>query len=116
MNSLMVPPRRPRSISAAGATRLGKLGEADDGAGTTDEDYMAWKDSILEVLKDELHLDEQEAKFTSQFQYTVLNEITDSVSLGEPSAHYLPSHQLNRNADGIQLGPSICLNRILHPS
>ena len=94
-----------KHLSAAGATRLGKLGEADDGAGTTDEDYMAWKDSILEVLKDELHLDEQEAKFTSQFQYTVLNEITDSVSLGEPSAHYLPSHQLNRNADGIQLGP-----------
>ena len=63
-----------KHLSAAGANRLGKLGEADDGAGTTDEDYMAWKDSILDLLKDELHLDEQEAKTIIRMQGDVIDE------------------------------------------
>lgn len=93
-------------LNDAGATIVGTYGEADDGAGTTDEDYLSWKDSLLEVLKTELSLDEHEQKFEPNFQYSVLEDgVTDKVSLGEPTAQYLPSEQLTFSPDGRQTGP-----------
>lgn len=95
-------------LTEAGATLVGKYGEADDGAGTTDEDYLSWKDSILEDLKEVLKLDEHEQHFEPTFSYTEIGPATageSTVSHGEPTKQYLPSNQLSYNSEGKQLGP-----------
>lgn len=81
-----------KCLKDAGATLVGKLGLADDGAGTTDEDYLSWKDATFDALKDILHLSEHEEKFEPTYKYTVLEEIEEeNVSHGEPHISYLPS-------------------------
>ncbi|AQZ17567.1 NCP1 (YHR042W) [Zygosaccharomyces parabailii] len=87
------------------ATLIGEHGLADDGAGTTDEDYLAWKESVFEALKDQLHLSEHEQKYVPSFKLEKLEAISDNVSLGEPSLQYLPCNSLSFNSEGVQLGP-----------
>lgn len=95
-------------LDAAGANLIGSLGLGDDGAGTTDEDYLSWKDLILEHLKDVLHLSEHEQRFESSFDYKILTAgdfDKNKIFLGEPSKQYLPSEKLSYNNEGKQLGP-----------
>ncbi|CEP63777.1 NADPH--hemoprotein reductase LALA0_S09e02278g [Lachancea lanzarotensis] len=94
-------------LSEGGAKLLGKCGEADDGAGTTDEDYMAWKEQFMDLLKSELALDEHEQKFEPNFEYSVLEATKNdnTVSLGEPTSQYLPSQKLTYSPEGKQTGP-----------
>lgn len=95
-----------KKLSNAGANLVGIYGEADDGAGTTDEDYLSWKDALLEELKTVLSLDEHEQRFEPSFTYKVLDSgVTDTVSLGEPTAQYMPTAKLSYNNEGKQLGP-----------
>ncbi|AAS50245.1 AAL121Cp [Eremothecium gossypii ATCC 10895] len=92
-------------LKQAGARMLGTFGKADDGAGTTDEDYMAWKDDILEELKDALALHEKEVSFISSYEYKVLpQDLMGSISLGEPNSQYLPGKTLAKK-ENMQLGP-----------
>lgn len=82
-------------LKDAGANLIGKFGIADDGAGTTDEDYLSWKDATLDALKDVLHLDEHEEKFEPAYQYEELEQYYDeSVSHGEPTTAYLPENTI----------------------
>ncbi|AET39761.1 NADPH--hemoprotein reductase Ecym_4744 [Eremothecium cymbalariae DBVPG len=93
-------------LQEASATLVGTFGLADDGAATTDEDFLAWKDSIFEELKDVLALDEREVGFESSYEYTVLpKDSVDTASLGEPISAYLPGRALSFNDSGKQLGP-----------
>ncbi|CCD24054.1 NADPH--cytochrome P450 reductase NDAI_0C03940 [Naumovozyma dairenensis CBS 421] len=78
-------------LQSAGGNLLGSIGEGDDATGSTDEDYLTWKESIMAELKNKLHLEEQEHKFKSTFKYETLPEINSHVSLGEPTSKYLPS-------------------------
>lgn len=93
-------------LQNAGANLIGKLGEGDDGAGTTDEDYMTWKEETIDLLQKEMDLHEDENKeYQPSFTFTQMNEITDKTSLGEPSKQYLPSETLQYDVDGKQRGP-----------
>lgn len=92
-------------LKAAGATLVGDFGQGDDGAGTTDEDYMTWKGNTFETLKDKLHLDEHEQKFEPSFVLKKLESIDDNVAVGEPSLHYLPCNKLTYNSEKVQVGP-----------
>lgn len=92
-------------LKNAGATLVGEFGQGDDGAGTTDEDYMTWKSNAFDNLKDKLNLDEHEEEFKASFILEKLGSVENNVSLGEPSAHYLPSKKLNFNAENLQVGP-----------
>lgn len=84
-----------KHLKNAGATLIGSVGLADDGAGTTDEDYMSWKDATFDALKDVLSLDEHEEKFEPTFKYEVLDQFYDeNVSQGEPTADYLPENSV----------------------
>ncbi|EDO16360.1 hypothetical protein Kpol_1051p8 [Vanderwaltozyma polyspora DSM 70294] len=94
-----------KHLEAAGASIIGPYGQGDDGAGTTDEDYMSWKDAVMELLKDQLKLDEHEQTFTPSFKYEPLSSISEETSLGEPSFQYLPVGKLSFNDAHIQLGP-----------
>ena len=89
----------------AGAKQIGAAGEGDDGSGSTDEDYLAWKDAILEELKSKLKLDERQEKFVPSFKLETLETVTEKTSLGEPSLQYLPANKLSFNDEGVQLGP-----------
>lgn len=97
--------RTLKGLNDAGATKLGEFGMADDGTATTDEDYMSWKEKIIELIKVEGNFSEHAQKWDPVFILKKLAEVTDKVSLGEPSAHYLPSKKLPTNSAGLQTGP-----------
>lgn len=92
-------------LKKASSTIIGKFGQGDDGAGTTDEDFLSWKLEVMELLKDQLHLDEHEQKYVPSFKLEKLEAVEENVSLGEPSLQYLPCNKLSYNDENIQLGP-----------
>lgn len=81
-----------KALQAASATLVGEYGMGDDGAGTLDEDYLAWKEATLDILKSSLSLTESDAAFEASLKLIKLDqgEIDDeTVFLGEPDKSYL---------------------------
>lgn len=75
-----------------GATRIGKAGEGDDGAGTMEEDFLAWKEPMWTELSEKMQLQEREAVYEPVFSITEredLNPDTAEVYLGEPNKNHL---------------------------
>ena len=80
------------SLTKLGAKRIGPVGEGDDGAGTMEEDFLAWKESMWAALSDELDLQEREASYEPVFAVTeeeTLSPEDDSVYLGEATEAHL---------------------------
>lgn len=85
-----------RNVDAAltklGAQRLGEAGEGDDGAGTMEEDYLAWKEPMWAAVAEQMGLEEREAVYEPIFSVTEDPEAThesDDVYLGEPNQNHL---------------------------
>ncbi|RDL31944.1 uncharacterized protein BP5553_09346 [Venustampulla echinocandica] len=85
-----------RNVTAAleklGAQRIGAAGEGDDGAGTMEEDFLAWKDPMWTELQEKMGLEEREAVYEPVFAITERENLTkDSpeVYLGEPNKMHL---------------------------
>ncbi|KAK7538127.1 cytochrome P450 reductase 1 [Phyllosticta citribraziliensis] len=102
-----------RSVDAAlrklGATRIGDAGEGDDGAGTMEEDFLAWKEPMWASLTEKMHLEEREAVYEPVFEVSEKLEMsaeTDEVYLGEPNKHHL---------EGAQKGPFNAHNPYIAP-
>ena len=81
-----------RNVTAAleklGAKRIGAAGEGDDGAGTMEEDFLAWKDPMWTELAEKMALEEREAVYEPVFAIIDKEGLTkDSpeVYLGEPN-------------------------------
>lgn len=75
-----------------GATRIGKAGEGDDGAGTMEEDFLAWKEPMWTELSEKMDLQEREAVYEPVFGITEREDLspeTDEVYLGEPNRNHL---------------------------
>lgn len=75
-----------------GAKRIGKAGEGDDGAGTMEEDFLAWKEPMWTELSEKMGLQEREAIYEPVFSVTEredLNPEIDEVYLGEPNKSHL---------------------------
>lgn len=74
-----------KKLQALGAHRIGVYGEGDDGTGTMEEDYLAWKEEIFPVWQKEENLEEHEAIYEPLLSVTESEvESTDeSVFLGE---------------------------------
>lgn len=90
------------ALKAASATIIGEFGKGDDGAGTLDEDYLAWKEATMDILKSSLNLTESDAKFEASLKITTLDpgEYEDGeVFLGEPDKSYLDK------STNLSLGP-----------
>ena len=100
-----------KNMTESGATLIGRLGSGDDGAATTDEDYLAWKEIVLDDIKDALALNEHEQVYEPSFKYTVLlgqdtEADPESISLGEPTKQYLPCNELPFSKQlNVQTGP-----------
>jgi len=81
-----------KALEKMGATRIGDAGEGDDGAGTMEEDFLAWKDPMWTALAEKMGLEEREAVYEPVFGITERDNLTkDSpeVYLGEPNKNHL---------------------------
>ena len=81
-----------KALTKYGAHRIGDAGEGDDGAGTMEEDFLAWKDPMWAALADKMGLDEREAVYEPTFGITERDSLThesEEVFLGEPNKNHL---------------------------
>src|SRR5436190_12550419 len=81
-----------KTLTKLGAKRIGEPGEGDDGAGTMEEDYLAWKEPMWKALAEEMGLEEREAVYEPSFAITdesTLSPESDNVYLGEPNQNHL---------------------------
>jgi NADPH-ferrihemoprotein reductase len=80
------------ALTKLGAHRIGEAGEGDDGAGTMEEDFLAWKDPMWAALAEKMGLEEREATYEPVFSISEredLNRDSDTVYLGEPNKMHL---------------------------
>ena len=92
-----------------GASRIGQPGEGDDGAGTMEEDFLAWKEPMWTELSEKLSLQEREAVYEPVFGITERDDLhadADEVYLGEPNKNHL---------EGAQRGPYNSHNPYIAP-
>ncbi|KAB5532604.1 hypothetical protein GE09DRAFT_1063763 [Coniochaeta sp. 2T2.1] len=81
-----------KALEKLGAHRIGDAGEGDDGAGTMEEDFLAWKDPMWAALANKMGLEEREAVYEPIFSIVEREGLTkDSpeVYLGEPNKMHL---------------------------
>lgn len=79
-------------LESKGAERFAEYGEGDDGQGTMDEDFLAWKDGVFDSLRNNLNLEEKELKYEPSLKLEIRDDLTiddSSVSLGEPDKSYV---------------------------
>lgn len=96
-------------LTKLGATRLGAAGEGDDGAGTMEEDFLAWKEPMWAAVSERMGLEEREATYDPVFEITEKDDLTpedDTVYLGEPNKNHL---------EGKQKGPFNANNPFIAP-
>ncbi|KAJ4301612.1 hypothetical protein N0V90_003705 [Kalmusia sp. IMI 367209] len=96
-------------LTKLGATRLGTAGEGDDGAGTMEEDFLAWKEPMWAAVCESLNLEEREAVYEPVFEIKEKPELDaedDTVYLGEPNKNHL---------EGSQKGPYNANNPFIAP-
>lgn len=96
-------------LTKLGATRLGAAGEGDDGAGTMEEDFLAWKEPMWVAVAEKMGLEEREAEYEPVFEITEKPELSaqdNTVYLGEPNKNHL---------EGTQKGPYNANNPYIAP-
>ncbi|KAF8463505.1 hypothetical protein BDZ91DRAFT_784063 [Kalaharituber pfeilii] len=97
------------ALQKLGAKRVGTAGEGDDGAGTMEEDFIAWKESMWPALAEELGLEEREAVYEPAFAVTERADLDpehNTVYLGEPNRNHL---------EGTSKGPYNAHNPFIAP-
>ncbi|KAK0627222.1 NADPH-cytochrome P450 reductase [Immersiella caudata] len=98
-----------KALEKLGAHRIGEAGEGDDGAGTMEEDFLAWKDPMWAALQKKMGLEEREAVYEPIFGIVERDGLTkDSpeVYVGEPNKMHL---------DGTPKGPFNAHNPYIAP-
>lgn len=81
-----------KALSKLGACRIGEAGEGDDGAGTMEEDFLAWKEPMWTALVEKMGLEEREAVYEPIFSITTkegIDKDSADVYLGEPNKMHL---------------------------
>ncbi|KAK3990058.1 putative NADPH--cytochrome P450 reductase [Cladorrhinum sp. PSN332] len=98
-----------KALEKLGAHRIGDAGEGDDGAGTMEEDFLAWKDPMWKALAEKLNLEEREAVYEPVFGIVERDNLTPEspeVYVGEPNRMHL---------DGTPKGPFNAHNPYIAP-
>ncbi|KAH0834489.1 NADPH-cytochrome P450 reductase [Fonsecaea monophora] len=96
-------------LTKLGAERIGAAGEGDDGAGTMEEDFLAWKEPMWAALAEKMGLEEREAVYEPVFSVEERDDLSpesDTVYLGEPNKNHL---------EGAQKGPYNAHNPFIAP-
>ncbi|KAF1985067.1 hypothetical protein K402DRAFT_405535 [Aulographum hederae CBS 113979] len=97
------------SLEKLGALKIGDAGEGDDGAGTMEEDFLAWKEPMWTALSEAMGLEEREAVYEPVFEITEEEDMSaqsDEVFLGEPNKNHL---------EGASKGPYNAHNPFIAP-
>lgn len=84
--------RLDKNFTSLGAKRLGTAGEGDDGAGTMEEDFLAWKEEMWSAVAKNMGLMERDVKYEPAFAVTEKPDMDanhDTVYLGEPNKMHL---------------------------
>ncbi|KKY27488.1 putative nadph cytochrome p450 reductase [Phaeomoniella chlamydospora] len=84
------------ALTKLGGTRIGDAGEGDDGAGTMEEDFLAWKEPMWVALCEQMGLEEREAVYEPVFAVEEREDLSvedDTVYLGEPNKNHLEKMQ-----------------------
>ncbi|GEQ66534.1 hypothetical protein JCM33374_g197 [Metschnikowia sp. JCM 33374] len=79
-------------LESLGAERFAPYGQGDDGLGTMDEDFLAWKEECFDSLKNNVNLEEHESKYEPSFELFEESSLVSSdeaVSNGEPNSSYV---------------------------
>ena len=101
--------RTDAALTKLGACRIGEAGEGDDGAGTMEEDFLAWKEPMWRRLSEKMGLEEREAVYEPAFGITEREDMSpdsNEVYLGEPNKNHL---------EGTQKGPYNSHNPYIAP-
>ncbi|KAL9108444.1 MAG: hypothetical protein Q9227_006778 [Pyrenula ochraceoflavens] len=96
-------------LTKLGGTRISAAGEGDDGAGTMEEDFLAWKEPMWTALSEAMGLEEREAVYEPVFQIDERDDLSiedNTVYLGEPNRNHL---------EGSQKGPYNAHNPYIAP-
>ena len=83
-------------LDKLGAHLIGEAGEGDDGAGTMEEDFLAWKEPMWTELSEKMGLEEREAVYEPVFSVEEREDLSiedDTVYLGEPNKNHLENKQ-----------------------
>lgn len=97
-----------RALKTLGASSVVDFGMGDDGDGTMEEDFIAWKDAMWASLAQRMDLEEREASYEASFSVvddTELEQDSTSVFLGEPSKKHLTKAAKPYNANNPYFGP-----------
>ncbi|EAW06773.1 NADPH--hemoprotein reductase cprA [Aspergillus clavatus NRRL 1] len=97
------------ALTKLGAQRIGTAGEGDDGAGTMEEDFLAWKEPMWAALSESMNLQEREAVYEPVFaveEEESLSPEDEEVYLGEPTKSHL---------EGTSKGPYSAHNPYIAP-
>ncbi|KAF9768371.1 hypothetical protein IL306_014340 [Fusarium sp. DS 682] len=91
--------RVSKALDQLGARNLASVGEADDAAGTTEEDFLSWKQDMWPKLVQEFGLQERDVTYESTFGVVERDDLSASspgVFLGEANADHLDVSSGNR--------------------
>lgn len=98
-----------KALTKLGATRVGDAGEGDDGAGTMEEDFLAWKEPMWAALAKKFGLEERESVYEPIFGIVDRENLTKEspeVYLGEPNKQQLDGHgKVPYNAQNPYISP-----------
>ncbi|VUC37788.1 unnamed protein product [Clonostachys rosea] len=86
-----------KALDALGASRVGEVGQADDGAGTTEEDFLAWKDPMWTALASRMGLQESECAYEPTYIIIESEEYdlqAPGIYLGEPNDAHRSNNQV----------------------
>lgn len=98
-----------KALLNLGANRIGTPGEGDDGSGTMEEDFLAWKEPMWTELSEKMGLEEREAVYEPIFSIAERDDLdaeANEVYLGEPNKNHL---------EGSQRGPFNSHNPFIAP-
>ncbi|KAH7252835.1 hypothetical protein BKA59DRAFT_492640 [Fusarium tricinctum] len=80
------------AFDALGASRIGDIGEGDDGSGTTEEDFIAWKEDMWTALASKMNLTEVQSTYEPTYSIVEHESLTSEsvqVYTGEPNESHL---------------------------
>ncbi|KAI1030063.1 hypothetical protein LB504_010362 [Fusarium proliferatum] len=80
------------ALDALGSSRIGPVGEGDDGSGTTEEDFLSWKQEMWNALASKMNLKEVEGVYEPRYIVVESDFLTlksSEVYVGEPNAAHL---------------------------
>ncbi|KAG5437457.1 hypothetical protein PCANB_000885 [Pneumocystis canis] len=97
-------------LTKFGANKVSKRGEGDDGNGTMEEDFLAWKDKMWEDVAKKMNLKEREITYIPEFEIAENLELSNSsktVFLGELNKKHLTGSTKPFNSHNPFIAPVI---------